>query len=248
MTTGYEDQYIGLRVRSLSDRLNEIRPLILEKYRHGWCSSSFDIVVTGFEWNHGKVRPFLTSLSKQPNSHDVELSKPDRRWYLPQGKRFPVRMCGAPAQNITPEQLRSIDTRLDSVWGDGHGTRDEVADHAERLLAETIQDVSMRLDVVGPDTMSILIPPPVGHHPTIWVRYIPAGRNQGVLIAGGKQTSVPIAFSPWVVTPGCILSPSVFTNIRLESACGPYRVIMEGPHADSMLRAISSQPRRPIEG
>ena len=248
MTTSYEVQYLGRRVRDLRDRLNEARPLILEKYRHEWSARSFDLVITGFEWNRGEVRPMLTALSKPPNSDKFELRDSDRHWYLPQRGRFPVRMCAAPAQNLTIEELRSIEARLHSVWGDGHGAADEVANHAEALLAETIQDVSVRLRVVGPDTMSILIPPPAGPDPTIRVRYIPAGRDQGVLRAGGKQTPVPVAFSPWVVSPGCVRSPSVFTNLRVESACGPYRVVMEAPHVDGTPGGMSSQERRSIKG
>lgn len=248
MTSAYEDQYIGLHVRILRDRLNEVRPLILEKYRHGWNANSFDLVITGFEWNHGEVRPFLTALSKPPNSDKFEISDFDRHWYLPQGRRYPVRMCAAPAQNLTTDQLMNIESRLDSVWGDGSGTANEYADHAEKLLVETIQDVSKRLKFVGPDCMSILIPRPEESDPTIRVRYIPAGRDQGVLIAGGKQTQVPIAFSPWVVSPGCIRSPSVFTNVHPESQCGSYRVVMDGPHVEGMPGVISSQKRRGIEG
>jgi hypothetical protein len=246
MITNYEDQCWGVRVRYLRHRLNEVGPLIPEKHRQEWRAGSFDLVITGWEWNHGEARPYLASLSKPHNSDTFELSDSDRYWYVPRGMRFPVRMCAAPAQNLTGDKLASIDARLDSVWGDGHGTPSEVADHAEVLFAETIQDVSVRLNVVGPDTMSILIPPPVGSDPTIRIRYIPAGREQGVLVAGGMQMPVPVAFSPWVVSPGCIRSPVVFTNLRVESVCGPYRVVMEGPPADGMPGAMSGQERTPV--
>ena len=103
--------------------------------------------------------------------------------------------------------------------------------------------MSARLNLVGPDTMSILIPPPVGTEPTIRIRYIPAGRDEGVLVMGEVRTPVPVAFTPWVLSPGCIRSPAVFTNLRVDSACGPYRVVIEGPPADGMRRAMSSQVR-----
>ncbi len=209
MTSGYEDQYFGLRVRNLRNQLNKVRPFILGRYRQEWTAGSFDLVITGFEWNHGEVRPYVAALSKPPNSDIFNLSDSDRHWYIPRGRHFPVRMYGAPTQNVTKDELRGIDNRLDSVWGDGHGTPDEVADHAEKLLAEVIQDVSVRLNVVGPDIMSILIPFPGGTEPIIRIRYIPAGRDQGVLIAGQTQIQVPVAFSPWIVSPGCIRSPTI---------------------------------------
>lgn len=246
MTSGYEDQYIGLHVRNLRDRLNEVRPLILKKYRDVWSANSMDLVITGFEWNHGEVRPFLRALSKPPNSDEFELSDFERHWYLPQGRRYPVRMFAAPAQNLITDKLNSIDSRLDSVWGDSHGNTNERVDHAKKLFVETIKDVSERLNVVGPDSMSILIPHPEVSDPTIRIRYIPSGRDQGVLIAGEKQTPVPIAFSTWVVSPRCIRSPSVFTNISPKSRCGPYQVVMEGPRVDGMPGAMSSQKRPDI--
>jgi hypothetical protein len=246
MTTDYEDQYLGVRVRKLRDHLNEAYRLIPEKHRQQWSAESFDLVITGWEWNHGEPRPYLESLSKPP-SNTFALSDSDRHWYLPRGRHFPVRMCAAPLQNVIGDELTSINARLDSVWGDGHGTVSEVADHAEALLAETIQDVSERLTVVGPDSMSILIPPPVGSDPTIRIRYLPAGRDQGVLVSGGTQTPIPVAFSPWVIFPGCIQSPAVFTSPQVESAFGPHRVVMEGPRVDGMPRAISSQVRPAVE-
>jgi hypothetical protein len=157
-------------------------------------------------------------------------------------------MCAAPWQNIAGDELARIEARLDSVWGDGHGTVSQVADHAEVLLAETIQDVSKRLNVVGPDTMSILIPPPVGSDPIIRIRYIPAGRDQGLLVSDGTQTPIPVAFTPWVVRSGCIQSPAVFTNLRAEWPFGPYRVVMDGPAAAGMPWAMSSQVRPGIKG
>ena len=247
MTFDYEEQYIYLHVRNLMDRLNEVRPLIIKKYRRGWSANSFDLLMTGFEWNHDMVRPFFRVLSKPPGSDKFELSDFDRHIYLPQGKRYPVRMYAAPAQNLSTDELGNIHSRLDSVWGDGHGTTNDRADHAMSLIAETIQDMSERLNVVGPDIMSILIPHPRMPNPTIWICYIPARRNQGVLVAGGKQTPVPIAFSPWVVRPRHIQPPCVFTSCSPELPFGRYRVVMKGLHINNIPGVISSQQRREIQ-
>src|SRR5262249_607420 len=100
-------------------------------------------------------------------------------------------------------------------------------DRAEKIMVETIRDVSGKRSVVGPDVMSILIPFPTENDPIIRVRYIPAGRGRGLLVAGDSRTEVPVSFSPWVISPGAIRVPSVLTNIKLDSVCGPYRVVIE---------------------
>ncbi len=247
MTTDYEDQYLGLRLRHLRDQLNEIRPLILKQHRNAWSTSFFEVLVTGFEWNHGVFRPVLAALSKPANSDAFQLSTPPRHWYLAQRGRFLAQMVAAPSENLPKHQFQIIDAQLESKWGHGRGTPAEIAEHAERLFSATIRDVSAKLNVVGPDTMSILIPAPAVPGPTIQVRYVSAGRDRGVIVAGDKQAPVPVAFTPWIISRKCIRSPSVFANTVIEAPCGPYRVVMGTPRAPGLPSAISSQERRQVE-
>ncbi len=247
MTTDYESQYLGLRIRHLRDQLEKIRPLIPRQYRNEWTASPFDVIMTGFEWNRGVFRPVLVSLSKPAGSDAFHLSAEGRYWYRAQRGRFVAKMSAVPSQNLPEHQLRIIDAQLESTWGHGKGTPRDVAEHAEKLFAATIRDVSVELTAVGPDTMSILIPAPAVPSPTIRVRYVAAESDRGVLVAGDKQIPVPVAFTPWIVSCKCIRSPSVFTNTVIEGPCGPYKVIMEGPRALGSLAAISSQKRRPLE-
>lgn len=170
--TYYEQQYIGIRIRKLRDQLNEIRSLIPHRYRNAWIADPFDILITGFEWNHGKVRPLLVGLSKPRSSNTFALFRPDRRWFFSQGNRYPAQMYAAPAENISSDKLQRISSRLDAVWRDGHGTPEDIADDAEILMAETFREISDDVKVVGPDLMSIQIPAPIIPNPTIRVRYI----------------------------------------------------------------------------
>jgi hypothetical protein len=243
----YEPLYIGIRVRKLRDLLSGVRPLILRRYRNGWTAGTFDVLITGFEWNHGKVRPFLTSLDKPRGSDQFNLSPFIRNWHPPQPgcKRILAKSVAAPAVNLSLQDLKSINDRLNSLWGDGHGTPDDIVNHAENLFAEMIQDVSERLSYVGPDTTSILIPAPVMPDRTIRVRYIGINRKQGILSSGQTRTAVPIGFSPWIVSRGLIRSPSVFTGSGIVSKIGPYRVITEGPPPGGKVAATSGFPRRP---
>jgi hypothetical protein len=245
MISQYATEYFGVRVRNLRQRLNEVCKSIRQRYRKQWTANSFDLFITGWEWNRGKSRPYLAGLSKPAKSDDFELCTIDRNWYLPQRGRVLVRTCAAPKENLTQDKLAGIETQLQAVWSNNHGSSSDIADHAEKLMVETIQLTSQSLSVVGEDVMSILIPPPQGPSPTIRIRYIPAGRDTGVLVTANKQIPVPVAFSPWVISPGCIRSPTIFTNMTVESVCGPYRVIMISPGSHGIPRVLSSQERVP---
>jgi hypothetical protein len=73
-------------------------------------------------------------------------------------------------------------------------------DDAERVFVDTIRVVSAHNQLVGPDCISILIPPP--WHPQIRLRYISSvaatlevqGRDDNAI-----RATAPAAFSPWIV-------------------------------------------------
>lgn len=247
MSIRYEKDYLGVHVKKLQERLGCVRGTLPLQDRQHWTSTPFDLLVTGFECNHGKIRPYLAALSKPSDSDTFSLNFAGRYWFIPRGQRIPVRTCAVPGQNLTRADIESIHNRLDSVWGDGHGSYQDVANHADAMLAELTQDVSARLNLVGPDTLSILIP----HQAidlTIRIHYNPVESNSGLLVTRESQIPVTVAFSPWIITSGCVLSPSVLTNLNIEPVCGPYRVVIEAPLSDGMPRAMSSQWRPPIDG
>lgn len=246
MTTNYQNDYLGLSVQKLRDRLNEVCQRIPNKYRNGWICRSFDLVITGFEWNRGTIRPYLRGLSKPRNGNTFVLSKFDRNWHFPQAKRIPIQMFAAPSGNIDKKELGMIEEQLKLILGDRLVTGKDAANDAEKLLVKTIQDISARSKYVGSDVMSILIPSPLVPNPTIRIRYLPADRNKGFLVKGKTKKPVPVAYSPWVISPGCIRSPAIFTNCQIQSMLGPYRVVIEGPSNENTLRAVSSQVRPEI--
>jgi len=239
----YEEWYWGERVRMLLEVLNSAPQYVLPRYRTAWTSQSFDLVMTGWEWNRGQARPFLGELSKAKGSNEFRFDQPERRWYYPRGNRFPVITTAAPAENLAIDELRRIDAELDER------TRTDpspvtAAESATQLLTSTMRGVSKRLDVVGPDVMSIVIPPPFGADPFIAIRYLAAQRGHGMLLSTGYQRQVPVCFTPWIVASGCIRAPSVITNVSVGSTCGPYTVRAEAPPVPSSPGAVSGQTRR----
>ena len=229
MDTHFEDQPFDIRALNIKNRLDNTRNVIAEKYRQVWKDGALTVLISGFEWDGDEIHPYFKAISKPRNADTFKVSAVDRSWWLPQGTRFPVHLQAAPRQYIEKAELVAMEQRLSSVWGDGHGTWNQVADDAETLLIETFQNVSAREPRVGSDIVSILIPHPSVFGPTIRIRYVPKGQNMWILDTGGTSKPIPVAFSPWVVSDGCIRPPAIFANLELESHLGPYRVVMEGP-------------------
>ena len=66
MTNSFEDRYLGIRVRNLRDRLNEVRPLIHEKHRGNGAQAPLIFPLP--DGSGTTARPYVESLSKLPNS------------------------------------------------------------------------------------------------------------------------------------------------------------------------------------
>ena len=182
MTTHYENNYLGVSIQNLRDRFNELGSSISRKYRHNWITMPFDLIITGFEWNHGKIRPYLRGLSKPRNDSKFELSGFSRHWYVPQRMEFPTYMLSAPDENLKQQELERINKELRKP-----NTWHQIANDAEKIISQTIQNVSAKLNVVGPDTLSILISNPREPNPVIRIRYIPIIHSKGILLNGKTQ-------------------------------------------------------------
>jgi len=235
MTARYAPKYWGWRVRTLMERLNDVPPLIDKEHRLAWTAHSFDVLFTGFEWNHGRPRPVIGSLSKPAKSDLFQLVQPARRWYYRRNGRFPAILCVAPEANLAGIDLSGVRAQI------GDPTNDPSA-----VLAGLIHLVSKAVTLVGPDAMTMAFSHPAVDSPTIAIRFISVERGEGTLVARGKETSVPITFTPWVVSPGSISGPSVLTNIQIQLSCGRYRVLLEGPLSGLGTGAMSSQVRPPV--
>lgn len=237
MTTRYEERYWGMHVQTLHERLNNMRSVLPASHRALWSQDPFDLLATGWEWNHGFPRPLLLGLSKPTNSTVFALDAFKRHWYFRGARGIQVRTVIAPASNVLASELGSV--RAADVNG-------QSAEDAESLLADLIRTVSARSDLVGPDLMSIRFTPVTDPDPTIRIRYLSADRNTGVLIRNTTRTAVPIAFSPWILSPGFLSAPAVFTDLGVQSRCGPYRVFADGPPGPGFPCMVSSQRRPPL--
>ena len=105
-------------------------------------------------------------------------------------------------------------------------------------------EVSTYNPVVGPDCMSISIPPPnLAHIHPVRVRYISKRKAVVELLRESKPEIIRVAFTPWLISPGGFSSPSIISGTGGMSLC-LYEVAFEGPQ-DPKIAGLFSSLRRP---
>lgn len=223
MTIPYTQRYWGQRLRDLRDALDKLPARLDASSRSGWIRHPFEILGTGFEWNRGVVRPFTAALSKSGNSTTFAIAEPSRGAFRSRGDQHPVVLQIAPAENLRRNDRDDM-VRAGTLPGHAVGTR--AVDRTSALVG-VIRSVAGRNSLVGPDATTVFIPRPIGRPPPIEIRYWPAGSEKGDVagVDGTVRITAPVAFTPWVVSPGCIRAPSVLGSIEVRSACGPYEVV-----------------------
>ena len=108
---------------------------------------------------------------------------------------------------------------LDSIRG-------VTAVDAERAMVDAIRKVAARTDVVGPQCMCVMLPPPsVG-----WakIRYDSPSPDTAHLVSERGTLQIPIAFSPWIVTEDLTRPPSINSGGNSEMQLGPWLLQVEG--------------------
>jgi hypothetical protein len=243
MCTDYPTEYLRVRLHALWARLQDVGKAVDTRQRASWKANSFDVVVSGYEWNHGDVRPVVLGLSKPRHSETFELTEPEREWHLPRSGRWPARTSVGPAENLSPGSLQRISAQIDGLSLQSGATFEQVVEGAEQVFVDAIRDSARERRVVGPDLMSIGIPPPTVRDRTVSIRYRSAYRNRGAIVGADVRIPVSVAFTPWILSPGCIQAPSVVTGGTFESTCGPYRVQIDAPQTVQGVSAMSSQER-----
>jgi hypothetical protein len=220
--------HIGPAVQRLGKRMREaLRPL--ERSAEA-KQARIEILGVGWQWSRRKPpRPIMLGVKKAPGSGTVET------WYGPRemGRKFLT--AATPDEDLRQTEAEAMRAGLRG---------DSSADSAEGVLVKTIRRVAKRSPYVGPDCLSILIPPPsVG-----WarVRYLPLSATSVTIrdSSGRVRQSLPAAFSPWIVSRGLLHAPSVLIG-QMVLNLGGFVVHLEAPEPKGPgLRAVMSRVRR----
>ncbi len=228
---------IGQSLQLLRERLTAS---LARLHRNVRRTISLHVIIVGWQWNRcHRPWPISARLSRFEGGNTVDLYYRRRYWNLDDPERWkrrfkdratPVlarRKCevgAAPPGNFSPSELAAV---IDP---------DQGPDDAERGFVQVMRQVAARTPVVGPDCMSILLPPP-GAAP-LRIRYI------------ADQTATPAhrttaGFSPWIVGPHQVRAPSFIIG-TFTFDFGPFTVRQEGPGpVGDLLMTIGSQPRPP---
>jgi hypothetical protein len=222
---------IGQCLRILKEKLDNAQEDIHPSLKKDWIASTFDVSVAGWQWDKkGRSKPFMASCSKPENSGSFELT------YIPRTDltRGKFNLCAAPAVNISKSRLRKLKDDISS----------RSIDETERLMVETIREISTQVPEVGPNCMSIFISPPsVGR---VRTRYVPVTSTNAIAATETGELHLTVAFSPWVIGQNVIVAPSLISGHGISVPLGqcPYNIDLEAPVNPQIKAILSSQQRR----
>ncbi|MGH2587931.1 MAG: hypothetical protein ACRDJE_23670 [Dehalococcoidia bacterium] len=120
-------------------------------------------------------------------------------------------------------------------------------DEMEQAFVSVIRSAARYIPQIGPDCMSILIYPPHAA-PVARVRYLPVTQATFIEdIVSSPPIAIPAGFSPWLLTLGMVLPPSLMVTGPMSAVCGDYHVILEAPEptSDSPLKFTMMSQHRP---
>ena len=199
-----------------------------------WQGHPFQLVMSGWQETRRKgLRPVVIELLEEGDPPIVIIKRRQRYWYVG-GK---IEFIATPRSYLPQSERSGIVGKLATAN----------AEQAEHALLTAIREVASRHSgKVGRDCMSILIFPPTGGRIPIRVRFIPEAPQIGTLVSETKKTKtpVPIAFSPWVVTPGSLSAASILGG-QATQEMGPLQIFLDGPTPPAGLVGYASSLERP---
>lgn len=188
------------------------------------------LVLAGWRESRHGIRYMLTQIKRYNDTFTIE-SAP--RYYY----RVKTGACvlSFPDGYISQTHLSDMAGRLKPL----------TPDESESILVDEIRRVAaVHPDKVGPDCLSILLPPQPTY--TIRVRFIPTVDHEAVVTfpKTGISKTLRVAFSPWVIGPGGVFAPSVM-NGNSTLHMGPIEIKLEAPPSEQGITFHYSLRRPP---
>lgn len=200
------------------------------RMRHDARRMYFEVLGAGWQWGRRKrPRPVMVTIEKPEGETECRIG------YAPRHLGRISLLAATPPGNVghldPPALLRDF-SAAPSVG------------EVESLCARAIAEVAARSPYVGPDCMSIFMPPPqVGH---VRVRYMgrPGALGVGPADGTGEMRRLIAAYSPWIVGPGLIQAPALSTGSSTLFT-GGFEITLEMPSrpGSGILFAATSIPR-----
>jgi hypothetical protein len=220
--------YTGPALNSIKESLSNVG-----NNKKSWIDKPFYLSIAGWLWApKGKIRPVMGSLGKSSGTTMFKFRYKPRYWFS--GNRFTI--SAIPGSNCRKGTLQDLANQLP----------DKNIDEAEKILSDKIIEVSNYNPVVGPDCMSISIPPPqLAHIHPLRVKYISKRKAVAKLLTEEDPDFIRVAFTPWLIGPGGFSSPSIISGTGEIDLC-IYKVAFEGPQNQQIAGLFSSLKRPKI--
>ena len=220
---------IGQAVQLLADRLSTE----WAKVRPEWRGHRIQLAISGWlGYRRKRPRPIFCKISPSgATSHSV-------KWHTHHS-------FGTELLDDTPEGYLRRQEGQELVTSLGTSEMPDV----EAALIRTIRMVAARNPRVGPDCMAITISPP--RFQNVIVNYVPVQPRKAVTrTLRGQEVEIPVAGTPFMVSPGGIWAPNVMSahSTPTTRSFGGWIVRFPGatqPNDGPIAMALWGQERKP---
>jgi hypothetical protein len=80
--------------------------------------------------------------------------------------------------------------------------------------------------------------------PHVHVKYERYGAAEAEVASSTQTFTVPVSFSPWILTPEWLTTPQILSGLGWTRPCGIFEFAVEGSGGDGDVSIMSGQPRR----
>jgi hypothetical protein len=206
---------IGQSIKLLADELCES----LAKLPNMHQAESFEMIIVGWEETRRRgVHPIAVQILKPRGDKPIEVKRCKRDWYFGSKAAFFLN----PSDYVSTDEFKQLIKNRHPMS----------VDDWEDLFVDCTRQVSAKYpDKVGPNCLSILLPP-LNAAP-IRIRFVPATLHTATLL-GHK---FPVVFSPWIIGPHGCTAPAIMKG-GFNYQMGPFVINMEGPTVTEKQKGI----------
>ena len=221
--SGVPDRVLHAHLGVVEDRLNKaITARQLDR--------TLALYGVGLRWNSlGKPAwPQMARITWDSGRYTMAMSK--KRWGWESGQSYFFGASGwseVEAQNALRRWLRTTDTR----------DKDQTA----ATFIDVLRSLPSDDTTVSKDCLVTTIQ---RESPHVHVRYEPYGIAGAEVASSTRTFTVPVAFSPWVLTPTFLAAPQAISGPGWECTSGVIDFRIEGTGSGGDFMIVSSQPRR----
>jgi hypothetical protein len=191
----------------------------------------FEIIIAGWQIDRRlRLQPIIISITKEEGANiPVVIKRPQRYWYFPNK----IALDNTPEGYLVKNKAIQV---LDKLY------RAKI-DESEDFLVNTVREVSSNNPTsVGANCISILLPPPTLF--PIRIRFLPAIPHIATFTRNNLKSYIPVAFTPWIISPWLVCSPSVMVGSSYLQV-GPHKIIIEAPTPKKGLLGFMGSLHRP---